>query len=89
MQGATYEEFIDMVRESWEIEYTYGAHEYFYQRCWKENAFEVYVLRDDEVVYHEVSADMDALAEGVLALRIYDGKTAEEAEEGISVQFES
>ena len=89
MQGATYEEFVAMVRESWEIEYTFGNHEYFYQRCWKEGAYEVYLLCDDVVVYHRVSDDMGALAKDVLNLHVYDGKTAKEAEEGISVQFEA
>ena len=89
MQGATYDEFVTMVRESWEIEYTYGEHEYFYQRCWNGNAFEIYVLRDSEIMYHKASGDMDEMSKEILALRIYDGKTAEEAEQGISVQFEA
>lgn len=78
-----------MVRESWEIEYTYGGHEYFYQRSGNDGLFEIYVLRDSEIVYHRTSDDMDEMSAEVLALRIYDGKTAEEAEQGICVQFEA
>lgn len=89
MQGTTYDEFATMVRESWEIEYAYGAHEYLYQRSGHDGVFEIYVLQDGEVVYHKVGEDMDAMAAEVLALRIYDGGTAEEAEAGISVEFEA
>lgn len=89
MRGATYGEFATMVRESWEIEYTFGGHEYFYQRSGHDGVFEVFVLRDGEVVYHGTGDDMEAMSAEVLALRIYDGMTAEEAEAGISVQFEA
>lgn len=89
MYGATYDEFVAMVRESWEIEYTYGGHEYFYQRSGRDGLFEIYVLRDGEIVYHRTSNDMDEMSGEVLALRIYDGKTAEEAERDICVQFEA
>lgn len=89
MRGATYEEFAAMVRESWEIEYTCGKSKYFYQRSWNNDAFEVYVLRDDEIVYHKTGSDMDVISAEVLALRIYDGKTAVEAEQNINVRFEA
>lgn len=89
MRGATYDEFVTMVRESWEIEYVFEGHNYFYQRCWKNDAYEIYVLCDSEIVYHKTGINMDAMAEEILALRIYDGKTAKEAEQGIWVQFEA
>lgn len=89
MQGATYDEFTTMVRESWEIEYVFEGHNYFYQRCWKKDAYEIHVLRDGEILYHKTGIDMDTMAREVLALRIYDGKTAKEAEQGICVQFEA
>lgn len=89
MKGATYDEFAAMVRESWEIEYTYGGHEYFYQRSGHDGLFEIYVLRDNDIVYHRTSDDMDEMSAEVLSLRIYDGKTVEEAEQGIRVQFEA
>ncbi len=88
-QGSTYDEFATMVRESWEIEYAFDGHDYVYQRSGHDGVFEIYVLRDSEVVYHKASDDMDAMAAEVLALRIYGGRTAEEAEEGIIVEFEA
>lgn len=78
-----------MVREGWEIEYTYDGHEYFYQRSGHDGVFEIYVLRDSEIVYHKANSDMDTMAEEVLALRIYDGRIAEEAKQGICVEFEA
>lgn len=89
MRNSTYEEFANAVSEAWEMEYTYGEHEYFYQRSGHDGVYEVYVMCDGDFVYHRSSPNMAELAAEVLALRIYDEKTAEEAEEGIEVQFES
>lgn len=89
MRGATYEEFADMVREGWEIEFSFRGHECFYQRSGHGGVFDVYVLVDGEVVLHETGSDMGAITDRVLELRIYDGKTAKEAQDDITVTFEA
>ncbi len=89
MQGATYEEFAAMLKESWEIEYTHKGHEYFYQRSGHNGTFDVQLLCDGKVICHETGEDMGAIAARLLALNIYDGKNAREAEQDIKVQFEA
>ena len=89
MQGATFDEFKAMIAESREIEYAFGGHEYFYQRSWAGDAFEVYVLCDGKQVFHERNTSMDVITSKALSLRSYNGKAAEEAQEGIAVTFEA
>lgn len=89
MQGATFDEFKSMIISSWEIDFTCGEHTYHYERSAATSGFEVYLLEDGEYVYQKTTADMSKVLDDVLAFKLRDGRSLEEAQEDIVVLAEA